>query len=51
MLFVSYSEAAYFDGYAFAHVAAWEEEKRLKLIHKRAEQFFDRRKNGRFNRP
>lgn len=27
-----YSEAAYFEGYHFAHVAAWEENNRLKRI-------------------
>lgn len=25
-----YKEASYFDGYAFAHIAAWEERLRLK---------------------
>ncbi|WLJ71233.1 hypothetical protein [Sphingomonas phage Birtae] len=27
-----YAEAAYFDGYHFAHIAAFEEHKRLKRI-------------------
>lgn len=29
-----YGEASYFDGYAFAHIAAWEDHKRLlrKLV-------------------
>lgn len=29
-----YSEASYFDGYAFAHIAAWEEHNRLSRARK-----------------
>ena len=28
----AYSEAAYFDGFHFAHIAAWQEHLRLKRI-------------------
>lgn len=44
----SYSEASYFDGYAFQHIAAWQEEQRLKRARKEAAKAFDRRRNGRF---
>lgn len=31
---VLYSEASYFDGYAFAHIAAWDEHNRLSRARK-----------------
>lgn len=31
---MSYSEAAYFDGYHFAHIAAFEEHQRLRRINR-----------------
>ncbi len=43
----SYSEASYFDGYAFQHIAAWQEEQRLKNARRNAAKAFDRRRNGR----
>jgi len=33
---MTYSEASYFDGYHFQHIAAWEEERRLKNILRQA---------------
>lgn len=33
-LHCSYSEASYFDGYAFQHIAAWQEAKRLARINR-----------------
>jgi len=50
MLNTSYSEASYFDGFAFAHIAAFEEERRLRRIRKEATKAIqqnERRKNGR----
>lgn len=38
-----YSEAAYFDGYHVAHIAAYYEFQRLKAIDKRARECFNRR--------
>lgn len=38
-----YSEMAYFDGYAFAHIAAFEEHKRLQRIRVQAIRALDRR--------
>jgi hypothetical protein len=38
-----YSEMAYFDGYAFQHIAAWEEHKRLQRIRTTAIRALDRR--------
>lgn len=43
MLTCSYSEASYFDGYAFQHIAAWEEAKRLARIRTTAIKALDRR--------
>ena len=31
-----YAEASYFDGYAFAHIAAYDDDRRLKAIRKAA---------------
>lgn len=31
---VLYSEASYFDGYHFAHIAAWEDEQRISRARK-----------------
>lgn len=44
---MSYSEATYFDGYAFAHIAAWQEAARLARIDRTAKAAIDRRKGGR----
>lgn len=44
---MSYSEAAYFDGNHCAHVAAWEETKRLARIRTVAIKALDRRMGGR----
>lgn len=38
-----YSEASYFDGYHFAHIAAYFEQMRLKRIDNSARQCFNRR--------
>lgn len=46
-LHCSYSEAAYFDGYAFQHIADWQESKRLARIHTQAIRALDRRANRR----
>lgn len=46
-LMTSYSEASYFDGYHFQHIAAWEEHRRLKRIRDNCRQMLDRRRNGR----
>lgn len=35
LLHCSYSEAAYFDGYHFQHIADWQEAKRLARIRTR----------------
>lgn len=45
-----YSEASYFDGYHFAHIAAYDEAKRLKAINAantKALRSIERRRNGR----
>ena len=45
-----YSEASYFDGYHFAHIAAFEEHKRLQRINAanaKALRSIERRRNGR----
>ena len=44
MLNTSYSEASYFDGYHFQHIAAWLEEKRIKRLRTEAIKALDRRK-------
>lgn len=38
-----YSEMAYFDGYAFAHIAEWEEQERLARKARAARERFMRR--------
>lgn len=38
-----YAEAAYFDGYHVAHIAAYYEVQRLKAIDKRNRECFNRR--------
>lgn len=43
----NYGEWSYFDGYAFQHIAAWQEEARLKRARKQASQAVERRRNGR----
>lgn len=39
----NYGEWSYFDGYAFAHIAAWQEAARLKRIRTTAIKALDRR--------
>lgn len=39
----NYAEWSYFDGYAFQHIAAWQEAKRLKRIRATAIKALDRR--------
>lgn len=46
-LHCSYSEASYFDGYAFQHIAAYEEAKRIARIRTQAIKAMDRRTNRR----
>lgn len=46
-LHCSYSEASYFDGYAFQHIADWQEAKRLARIRTEAIRALDRRANRR----
>lgn len=46
-LHCSYSEASYFDGYAFQHIAAYEESKRLARIRTQAIKALDRRTSRR----
>lgn len=41
---MSYSERAYFDGEHCAHVAAWEESKRLARIARQCREAWARRK-------
>lgn len=43
LLHCSYSEAAYFDGYHFQHIADWQEAKRLARIRTDAIKALDRR--------
>lgn len=47
LLHCSYSEASYFDGYAFQHIADWQEAKRLARIRTQAIKALDRRANRR----
>lgn len=42
-----YKESSYFDGYHFAHIAAYEEAKRLARIRAQAMRALDRRANRR----
>ena len=44
---VSYAEASYFDGYAFQHIADWQEENRLRRIRERHRVAIDRRRGSR----
>lgn len=44
---VLYSEASYFDGYHFQHIADFEEHKRLQRIRTTAIKALDRRTNRR----
>lgn len=39
-----YAEAAYFDGYYFAHIAAFEERQRLRRINSQCRAAADRRR-------
>lgn len=43
----SYSEASYFDGYAFQHIAAWQEANRLARIRVDCFRALDRRASRR----
>lgn len=47
----NYSEAAYFDGNHCHHVAAYEENERLRRIERSTLRVIDRRSNGRARRP
>jgi hypothetical protein len=47
LLHCSYSEASYFEGYAFQHIAAYEEAKRLARIRTQAIKALDRRTHRR----
>lgn len=38
-----YSEASYYDGYHFQHIAAYNEQLRLKRLDKQAKECFNRR--------
>lgn len=48
---MSTSEAVYFEGAHFAHIVAWEEERRLERIRRTGARLIDRRRNGRTRRP
>lgn len=53
LLHTSYSEASYFEGYAFQHIAAREEHLRMKRIeadNRKAYAQFERRRNSRLLR-
>ena len=43
---VLYSEAAYFDGYHFRHIAAWEDHRRVQRLRNEARRAVERRRNG-----
>lgn len=43
----NYAEASYFDGYAFQHIAAWQEMRRLQRLRRDACRMIERRRNGR----
>lgn len=45
-LHCSYSEAAYFDGYAFQHIADWQESKRLARIARNARDAIQRERRA-----
>lgn len=42
-----YAELAYFEGYAFQHIAAFEEHKRIERIRNTARKLIDRRRSAR----
>lgn len=44
---IIYSEASYFDGYHFQHIAEWEEQRRLKRIRDNCRKLAERRRNRR----
>lgn len=44
---VLYSEASYFDGYHFQHIAAWEDHNRLERIRRDNQRAYERRRGGR----
>lgn len=43
----SYSEASYFDGYHFAHIAAYQEEERIRRIRRTCAQHLERERRAR----
>lgn len=43
----NYAEASYFDGYAYQHIAEWQEMRRLQGIRARACRMIERRRNPR----
>ena len=45
-----YAEASYFEGYHFAHIAAYEEELRLRRIRRTSAQLVERRTGSRGRR-
>lgn len=45
-LHCSYSEASYFDGYAFQHIAAWQDAKRLARIARNARDAIQRERRA-----
>lgn len=45
-LHCGYSEAAYFDGYAFQHIADWQESKRLARIAKQCRDAIQRERRA-----
>lgn len=47
----NYAEWAYFEGYHFQHIAAWQENLRLKRIRDEARRLIDRRRSPRGFRP
>ena len=46
LLHCGYSEAAYFDGYAFQHIADWQESKRLARIAKQCRDAIQRERRA-----
>lgn len=44
---MDYAEASYFDGYHFQHIAAYNEEQRLRRIAKQSRQAYERRERER----
>lgn len=47
----NYAEWSYFEGYHFQHIAAWQENLRLKRIRNEARRLIDRRRSPRGFRP